>query len=341
MATGKGETGRPNELLQKGARQAVVNCMKISPSDTVVIIGDTGSKRIIEAIMIECSALTGKVTLFNLDDFGKRPLSGLPEEIASALGNATATFYTAASYKGELNSVRRPMLSLATKKGREAHMIDITEQIMETGMCSDYAKIKEVTLKVFNLVKGAKEIRVTTELGTDITATFNPDWKWIVCDGDIPNMPHRWSNLPDGEVFTCPLELNGTVIADGSVGDYFESYNPLRPPIKLVVSKSRVVSLENDNKQLERELNEYIKSDKNANHIGEFAIGTNIGLKEFIGTMLQDEKFPGVHIAVGNSYPEQTGAPFPSKVHCDFVIGKTTIVVDGKIIMKAGKLVLE
>jgi leucyl aminopeptidase (aminopeptidase T) len=329
-----GKTDRA--LLREGAGQAVVNCMKITPKDTVVIIGDSKSKSISEVLGAECSQITQKISLFNLDDFGERPLAALPKDVTIALEESTATFYTAGSYKGELASVRRPMIRLATKTGREGHMIDITEGIMKTGMRADYAKIKEVTQAVFNIVKNAKEIRVTTDLGTNLIATFNPDWKWIPCDGDILNMPTRWSNLPDGEVFTCPLTLNGIAMVDGSIGDYFESYNPVKSPIKLRISDTRVISLENDNKVLEKELNDYIKTDENANRIGEFAIGTNIGLKEFIGIMLQDEKFPGVHIAVGDSYQGHTGAPFPSKVHCDFVIGKTTIKVDGVTIMEKG-----
>jgi leucyl aminopeptidase (aminopeptidase T) len=343
MATKLKPGGRPTSSqasLQEGARQAVVNCMRVQPKDRVLVIGDSKSATIADAIGEEASRISSSIVKFNLDDFGTRPLDKLPSEIAAALRKSTATFYTAGSYKGELASIRRPMIELATKSGREAHMIDITEGIMKTGMRSDYSKIKEVTRKVYNIVSKAKEIRVTTELGTDITATFNPDWRWVICDGDIPNMPSRWSNLPDGEVFTSPLEVNGTIIVDGSIGDYFEGYNPIKSTIKIVVEKGRVVSLENDNKILERELNEYIKTDKNASRVGEFAIGTNTGLTEFIGIMLQDEKFPGVHIAVGDSFPETTGAPFPSKAHCDFVIAKTTIVVDGVRIMRDGKFLI-
>ena len=83
-----------------------------------------------------------------------------------------------------------------------------------------------------------------------------------------------------------------------------------------------------------------MKQDKNASHIGEFAIGTNIGLKKIIGNLLQDEKFPGVHIAVGDSYPKETGSPFPSKAHLDMVILKTTIFVDDKKIMNKGKFAI-
>ncbi len=335
-------TTRSNSVtaLRQGAQQAVVNCMKIISEDRVVIVGDNLSRTVVEALSAECTTITKSVKHFSLDDFGSRPLQKLPEAIVESLGWSTAVFYTAGSQKGELPTIRKPLIKLATEHGREAHMVDVTEEIMKTGMRADYAKIKELTRKVYGIVKGAEKIVVTTKLGTNVTVKLNPQWRWVICDGDISNMPERWSNLPDGEVFTCPLEVDGVIMVDGSIGDYFEHYNRLKPQIKLRISDSRVVALEVDNAELQTELREYMKQDKNANRIGEFAIGTNIGLTEFVGLMLQDEKFPGVHVAVGNSYPSMTGADFPSNAHCDFVIKDTTIVVDGKTIMKDGKFLV-
>jgi leucyl aminopeptidase (aminopeptidase T) len=53
--------------------------------------------------------------------------------------------------------------------------------------------------------------------------------------------------------------------------------------------------------------------------VGEFAIGTNLGIERVIGNILQDEKFPGIHIAFGNPYGEHTGAPWYSSTHIDVV----------------------
>jgi aminopeptidase len=46
--------------------------------------------------------------------------------------------------------------------------------------------------------------------------------------------------------------------------------------------------------------------------VGEFAIGTNIGVRDVIGNILQDEKIPGIHIAFGNPYGAHTGADWYS-----------------------------
>lgn len=326
--------------LQRGAFQAVKNCMKINSKDKVVIVTDLSSRIPSSAIEKECRKITSDVKIFFLENFGKRPLTKLPKEIENAVKNSTAVFYMADSMPGEKASLRKPIVKLGTKKGREAHMPNITKQIMEQGMNTDYSKISKISKKVYDIVKKAEEIKVTTEKGTDFTTTFNTRWKWIIADGDIPKSPIKWSNLPDGEVFTCPNNLTGKIVVDGCVGDYFIEYGILKNPIIIDVENSKVTSLTCKNKKLETELRKYMKQDKNASRIGEFSIGTNIGLKKLIGNLLQDEKFPGIHVAIGDSYPEETKAPFPSKAHCDFVIQKTNIFVDNKQIMKQGKFLI-
>jgi leucyl aminopeptidase (aminopeptidase T) len=74
--------------------------------------------------------------------------------------------------------------------------------------------------------------------------------------------------------------------------------------------------------------------------VGEFAIGTNFGVKELIGNMLQDEKFPSVHLAMGD--PADTRNPaWSSKVHLDGLMLGPTVVADGKIvIMKDGSFTI-
>ena len=78
--------------LEKGAKQAVVNCMKINNKDKVVIVGDIQSKNIINALKEQCLKVTSNVICFILEDFGKRPILSLPENINTAVKNSTAVF---------------------------------------------------------------------------------------------------------------------------------------------------------------------------------------------------------------------------------------------------------
>ena len=327
--------------IKEGARQAVRNCMKVSSKDIVLVVTDTKTKPVAKYIEEESKEITKKVELLNLDDYGKRPLKKLPKEIAEKARNATAVFYMAEQFKGEKESLRKPIIKLATENGRQAHMPGITKELMEEGMCTDYKKVQELSKKVYDIASKAKTINVLTKKGTDLTATFSSKIKWLIADGNITNKETKWSNLPDGEVFTCVENINGKVIVDGSLGDYFDKYKVIeKTPLILEIKNSRIIKLECENKKLEKEIKEYIKQDENADRIGEFAIGTNIGLKKLIGNLLQDEKFPGIHIAIGHGYPEHTGSDWDSKAHLDVIIQKTTIIVDGEEIMKNGKFII-
>ena len=332
--------------MHDGAVQVVKNCLKIKEGEKLCIITDKDTYSVAESIIEAAKPITDKITLFVMEDFGKRdnpscPLK-LPEEMKIALENSDVSIYAAGSRPGEIETFRHPMHSVAEKNRiRHAHMIGITEEIMKAGMCADYEIVEEVTKKVHNEIKNADMIRVTTPKGTDIIAHFDKNIRWCVFDGNITK--DMWMNLPEGEIFTCPKNIEGTAIIDGVLGDYFDQkYGMIKQtPVTLKISEGRVKEISCSNRDLETELKKYIKTDKNSDRIGEFAIGTNLGIKKIIGNMLQDEKFPGVHIAMGNSFPEITGSGWECPTHIDGVMLNCTIIIDGKkTIMKNGKFLI-
>tara|TARA_Y100000310_G_scaffold342504_1_gene446048 strand:+ start:4359 stop:5339 length:981 start_codon:yes stop_codon:yes gene_type:complete len=324
--------------LQPGAKQAV-KLVSLKKDEDVVIITDKETESIGKAIVNECSKITKNIVVYVMEELGIRPLH-FSHSLSKVFEKADVSFYCATGKPGELQTFRMPMNMLVHEnKIRHAHMINVNERMMVEGMVVDYSKVKELSKKVYNLVVKAKKIEVTNEVGTNFTVTFNPKIKWIISDGTITK--EKWSNLPDGEVWTAPQSLNGDVVVDGVIGDYFSAkYGLLKDFVHMRIENSRVVKLFCDNKNITKDLKEYMKQDENANRVGEFAIGTNIGLKGLIGNLLQDEKFPGVHIAVGDAYHEKTGATWKSKAHCDFVLQKTTILIDGKKIMDKGKFLI-
>jgi leucyl aminopeptidase (aminopeptidase T) len=331
--------------IQEGVRQAVENCLKVKKGDRAVIITDQETLDIGNALKAAVEKIAGPAQFFLMEDFGQRPVP-FPQTIADAIKTATVSIYAAQGAKGELATFRQPMLKAidANPKLRHAHMIGITPEIMKDGMCSDYKEIQRISKLVYERVRNAREIRVTTEKGCDFTGRFSPDLKWIISDGDI--QPQHWTNLPDGEVFTAPADVNGTIVIDGCLGDFFtERYGSLEDtPIRIEVKNGRAVreTLQCADERLRKEYDAYVfETDANSNRIGEFALGTNTGLTKLIYNLLQDEKFPGIHIAFGSPYPGKTGATWDSKAHVDGVIKKTTIAVDGELLMDKGKFLLD
>jgi aminopeptidase len=202
---------------------------------------------------------------------------------------------------------------------RHAHMVNITPEIMCQGMRADFDLVDRLSQKVLERVKKATRIRATTAAGTDITAEMNPGYKWFKTSGIIS--AEKWGNLPGGECFTSPGEVNGTFVVDGVVGDWLcARYGLLAAtPLTIEIAGNRIVSCSSANKQLEADFWAYTHTDENSDRVGEFAIGTNLGIERVIGNILQDEKFPGIHIAFGNPYGEHTGAPWRSGTHIDVV----------------------
>jgi len=205
------------------------------------------------------------------------------------------------------------------RRMRHAHMVNITPQIMCEGMRADFAHVDRLSQKVIQKARAASYVRATTPAGTDIRASMDPDYKWLKTSGIIS--PDKWGNLPGGEIFTSPGEVNGTFVVDGVVGDFLCARYGLiqETPLTIDINQNRITACRSDNKQLEQDFWEYTHTDENSDRVGEFAIGTNIGVDHVIGNILQDEKFPGIHIAFGNPYGEHTGAPWFSSTHIDVV----------------------
>ena len=167
--------------------------------------------------------------------------------------------------------------------------------------------------------RAATYLRATTAAGTDIHAELNPAYRWFKTSGIIS--PEKWGNLPGGECFTAPGEVNGGFVVDGVVGDYLcKRYGILRAnPLTIAIEGNRIKRATSSNKELERDFWNYTHTDANSDRVGELAIGTNIGVERVIGNILQDEKFPGIHIAFGDPYGAHTGAPWKSSTHIDVV----------------------
>jgi aminopeptidase len=332
--------------MQQGVKQAIDNCLKVKKGEDLVIVTDRETLAIGSALRAAAEKRTGKpAQFFVMEDFGSRPLR-FPPTIQEAFAQADVSIYAAQGAKGELATFRQPMLHTieANPKLRHAHMIGITPEIMTDGMCSDYREIQRISKLVYEKVKNARTIQVVTDKGCDFTAEFSPELRWAVSDGDIT--PGHWKNLPDGEVFTSPANLNGQVVIDGCLGDFFaERYASLeKTPIRLEVKDGRAVreSLRCDNEELRQEFAVYVfETDENSSRVGEFAIGTNTGLTHLIYNLLQDEKFPGIHIAFGSPLPGHTGAQWDSRAHVDGVLIQPTIYVEGEPIMTKGQFRLE
>jgi aminopeptidase len=324
-----------------GAYNAVNVCLRIQPSEQVCVITDRATMEIAAALVAELEKLGAPYHAWVLEDVAARPLKDMPREILDDLENSQVSIFAVKVQTNELRSRIQMTDVVNRKKIRHAHMVNINPQIMLEGMRADFARVDRLSQKVVEMVRKASKVRATTAAGTDLTADLNPNYRWLKTSGIIS--PEKWGNLPGGEIFTTPGEVNGTFVIDGVVGDYLcAKFGDLKEnPLTIRMKGNRLTEAHSENRELEDDFWKYTHTDENSDRVGEFAIGTNIDLKEVIGEILQDEKYPGIHIAFGNPYGAHTGAEWDSTTHIDVVGRKFNIWVDDEQIMRDGKFLVE
>ena len=333
--------GSPVPDLEPGARNAVEVCLAIAPTDRVALIADEDSRQVAAAIGAALDRVGAPWEGVLVEAVAGRPLTGAPAPVVDALERADAGVLCIQPRQGELTA-RMQIVSVVERRGiRYAHMVGVTPQIMRQGMRADYRLVDELSQRLCARMRDARTLRVETPSGTSFTATFDPALAWVKTSGLINS--RYWSNLPAGEVFTTPASVDGVFVCDGTAGDYFgPKYGDLREtPLTLAIAEGRLQGAHCARKDLEREFWDYCHTDEQSDRVGELAFGTNIALEEMIGVLLQDEKIPGVHLAFGDPYGSQTGAPWKSRTHIDVLTRVCDVWIDDEQVIGRGRYLMD
>ena len=327
--------------LEPGARNAVEVCLAIKPGERVALIADEASGQVAASIAVALDTVGARWDGVLIERVAPRPLTAAPPEVLDALEHTDAGILCVQPQQGELAARMAIVAAVERRAIRYAHMVGVTPQIMKQGMRADYRLVDELSQRLCDRMPRASRLRVQTPGGTDLTATFDPALTWVKTSGLINR--RYWSNLPAGEVFTTPLSVDGVFVCDGTAGDYFCSkYGDLRAsPLRLEIAGGRLRSAQSDRKDLEQEFWQYCHTDEYSDRVGEIAFGTNIALEEMIGVLLQDEKIPGVHLAFGDPYGSQTGAPWKSRTHIDVLTRGCNVWIDEEQVIGSGRYMLE
>jgi aminopeptidase len=191
---------------------------------------------------------------------------------------------------------------------------------------AEWKKAKAFQARVMQRLRGAHRIRIVAE-DTDLVLSVHGR-KFISSYGS--------HNMPDGEIFTGPVETS----ASGHIRySYPVCYRGKEVhDVRLEFEKGRVVKA--TAAKNEAFLRQMIAMDAGAGRLGELGIGTNYGIRRFIKNILFDEKIGGtVHLALGRSYAE-TGGRNRSALHWDMICDLRKggrLEVDGKTLQSEGR----
>jgi len=326
--------------LTPGARNAIEVCLAIRPGERVALIADEASREVAASLAAALDEAQAFVDAVLIEQVAARPLAEAPHAVLEALERADAGILCVHPLQGELGS-RMSIVGLVERRQiRYAHMVGVTAKIMQQGMRADYRLVDALSSTLCERMRTAEALRVETDHGTSLTATFDPSLHWVKTSGIIS--PRYWSNLPAGEVFTTPKSVDGVFVCNATAGDYFgPKYGDLsRTPMTLEIARGRLVGVHCGRAELQREFEAYCHTDEYSDRVGELAFGTNVGLSEMIGILLQDEKVPGVHLAFGDPYGSQTGAPWKSRTHVDVLTRGCDVWIDDEQVIRKGRYML-
>jgi aminopeptidase len=196
----------------------------------------------------------------------------------------------------------------------------------------NYSKMEAAMKPLAALMNDTDRVRIIGP-GTDLNFSIR-GIATIACSGQ--------HNIPDGEVFTCPvrdsvqghIQYNAPTIYQGTAFD----------SIKLAFKNGRITDATGNNTA---RINEILDTDEGARFIGEFALGFNPFILEPMRDILFDEKIAGsFHFTPGQAY-ENADNGNRSQVHWDLVCiqrpdyGGGEIYFDDKLVRKDGEFVLE
>jgi aminopeptidase len=333
--------GSFSDELAPGAHNAVDICLSIQRGERVALIADEASREVAASLENALVAHGADPHPLLIESVARRPMRTAPPEILESLEQADAGILCVQPQEGELGARMAIVAVVERRRIRYAHMVGVTPQIMQQGMRADYRQVDRLSDQLCERMPHARLLTVKTAAGTNFTATFDPSLAWVKTSGLIN--PRYWSNLPAGEVFTTPASVDGTFVCDGTAGDYFNAkYGSLeRTPLVLEIRGGRLIGAACERKDLQKDFWDYCHTDAHSDRVGELAFGTNLGLRDMIGILLQDEKVPGVHIAFGDPYGSQTHADWKSKTHVDVLTRGCDVWIDDEQVISQGQYLMD
>lgn len=191
----------------------------------------------------------------------------------------------------------------------------------------DYRKMARAMIPLHRRMQNADRVHIKSP-GTDLSFSI----KGIgakMCEGLL--------NIPDGEVFSCPVKnsVNGVIQFNTPTiyaGTKFEN-------VRLEFREGRIIQATSSNT---KKLNAILDTDAGARYVGEFALGFNPHILNPMCDILFDEKIAGsLHFTPGQAY-EICGNGNRSAIHWDMVLiqrrdwGGGEIWFDGELIRKDG-----
>ena len=231
---------------------------------------------------------------------------------------------------------------LVEKNKKFILMEELTVDMLKQGgpAWADYPAMNLLGQKIAKVYTEGDTVRVTCPNGTDLTASIKGRPGRSIAGMPLALHPGKGGGcaFPDGEAHVCPVEGTGEgrVVFDLTA----HSVGALKEPIILTIEKGMVVKIEGGQQaQIWRSILEKANDPPSYNCPAEVSIGLNKNVVP-TGSMRTDKKMYGTsHIGVGDTMV--LGGTCHAKLRLEGVIRHPEISVDGQVLCKGGRIMLD
>jgi leucyl aminopeptidase (aminopeptidase T) len=315
--------------LKEAAMNTMAGCMAIKKGESVLVICDEPERRI-GFVLWEAARELGAEAML-LEIIPRSSNGEEPPPAVAAFMKVVDVLLCPTSRSLTHTDARRAASDAGV---RAATLPGITEDCMVRTLTADYTKIAERSVRMAEVLSAGKKARVTSPAGTNIE--FSIEGRTAHADTGLVHKPGDMSNLPAGEAYLAPVEgtANGVIIFEAAVAGLGKLG---KETIRIKVEDGYAAEITGGGPAAK--LNSILEPHgKEAYNIAELGVGTND--KAIIsGMILEDEKILGtVHMALGDN--KSMGGTVGVSSHIDGLITRPTVLIDGREIMKDGRLLV-
>jgi leucyl aminopeptidase (aminopeptidase T) len=323
--------------LERAAQVVVRDLVKLQKDESLLITADTKTDwRVVEATARVAFAEGGKVAvmLHNTPKLGFRLADPeMPKPLKAAIVNCDAwieynvieILYSTAWHEA-MNSGNVRYLCLT------ACNVDTLIRLIGS---YDMKTLWSLQLKVTDLVRKARDVKIESPSGTDIEFRNSPD-RPVDSQMGIADKPGPY--FPPGLISWVPLEdsVNGvyafeSLLSSGVEGQSFR----IEEPIKTQISNGKVSAFYGKNAPA---VEDWLRSlgDPNMYNVAHVAIGLNPGAR-FLGSIAEGDRVWGVaSCGIGDQPEFFKGRGNKAIAHADGVTANASIWLDDRLLIERG-----
>jgi leucyl aminopeptidase (aminopeptidase T) len=321
------------------ARRVLQELLVVRPGEHLAILHDTanaGIAKAFEHVGVESGA---RATRVDLESYAPRPWANCPRPGLDAIQDAATTILVVRLEAGEYECRVAIAKAASIARARHVHMTGVSARTFTASMAAPVASVIGLLDAIKAAMQPTSKIVARSRLGTQVEIEMAPHLRWHADGGVV--QPGAWINVPYGQLVSSPATVRGVYVADASMGGPAgaRAGSLARKPIKLVLEGGRVKSVECVDAALRLHVERFIAEGDRHDRVGCINLGANVGIVSSAGEQLHDERMPGLHLSLGDSDREMTGATWTAHGQLSFAMAESDVDLDGAPLIRRGRYV--